>query len=330
MRESAKRQVRIAMILEIQHETRLLYSEPVTESIAEMRMEPVSDADQSCRSFHLAVRPMATVSRYVDGFGNRVHHFNIIPAHLEVRALAASVVETHPRPRDLSASAATYPLDLQQAPLELLDYLRAAGPARHTEKLDPLLDLLRPRDGAPLSQLLLAVSRHIHTHFEYAKFVTLASSPIDDVLAHGKGVCQDFTHLMIAILRSYGLPARYVSGYIHRPETESQSHAWCEAWLPDMGWVGIDPTNDQIVDERFVKVAIGRDFTDVPPNKGIYKGKGTESIHVRVETRTLDALPSLSWQEQLPPLHTPLTEIVSGRRAYEVVADDDASQQQQQ
>ena len=98
--------------------------------------------------------------------------------------------------------------------------------------------------------------------------MTLASSPVDDVLEQGKGVCQDFTHLMIAVLRSFGVPARYVSGYVHRPNKESQSHAWCEVWLPDLGWVGIDPTNDCPVTEHFIKVAVGRDFTDVPPNKG--------------------------------------------------------------
>jgi transglutaminase-like putative cysteine protease len=135
---------------------------------------------------------------------------------------------------------------------------------------------------------------------------------------------------MLAILRSFGVPARYVSGYIHREGEESQSHAWCEAWLPDLGWVGLDPTNDSLVDERFVKVATGRDFTDVPPNKGLYKGRANESIRVRVETRTLQALPSLSWQEQLPPLQAPLTEIVSGRRALGLTTEDDASQQQQQ
>lgn len=317
------------MILEIQHETCLAYTEPVTESIAETRMEPASDGEQSCRSFHLAVTPPTGVFRFVDGFGNRVHHFNVLPAHGEVRVLAASVVETHPRIRDLSASTAAYPLDLSAAPLELLDFLHLRGPVAHTPKLDPLLADLRPAGGG-VADLILAVSAAIHTRFQYAKDVTLASSPIDDVLTHGKGVCQDFTHLMIAVLRSFGVPARYVSGYIHRQDTESQSHAWCEAWLPDLGWVGIDPTNDALVDERFVKVGIGRDFTDVPPNKGLYKGKAGEAIRVRVETRTLEALPSLSWQEQLPPLHVPLQEIVSGRRAFEMVREDDASQQQQQ
>jgi transglutaminase-like putative cysteine protease len=317
------------MILEIQHETHLAYTEPVTESIAEMRMEPVSDSEQSCRSFHLSVSPPTGVFRFVDGFGNRVHHFNVLTPHLEMRVLAASVVETHRRIPDLASSTALFPLD-GELPLEMLDFLHLRGPVRRSEKLDSLVETLQVRSGMRLAEVVSAVSRHIHTHFQYARYVTLASSPIDDILAHGKGVCQDFTHLMIAILRARGMPARYVSGYIHRPEKESQSHAWCEVWLPDLGWVGIDPTNDQLADELFVKVAIGRDFTDVPPNKGLFKGKAAETIFVRVETRTLDVLPSLAWQEQLPPLQTPLTEIVSGRRIFETVPEDDASQQQQQ
>ena len=156
--------------------------------------------------------------------------------------------------------------------------------------------------------------------------VTLASSPVDDVLEQGKGVCQDFTHLMIAVLRSFGVPARYVSGYIHRPNRESQSHAWCEVWLPGLGWVGIDPTNDCLVTEHFVKVAVGRDFTDVPPNKGVYRGRVQETIYVRVETRELNNLPSLSWQEQLPPLNVPLTAIRLMRRTAPET-DHESSQQ---
>src|SRR5262249_20185411 len=157
---------------------------------------------------------------------------------------------------------------------------------------------LRPTPGMRAADLVKNVSRCIHERFEYAPDATLASSPIDDVLELGKGVCQDFTHLTIAVLRSFGVPARYVSGYIHRENEESQSHAWCETWLPDLGWVGIDPTNDLLADERLVKVAIGRDFSDVPPNKGIYRGRAKEEIKVRVQTRTLEALPSLAWQEQ--------------------------------
>jgi transglutaminase-like putative cysteine protease len=297
------------MILEIQHETRLEYSEAVTESVAEVRMEPASDADQSCRSFHLALAPAAECHHYQDGFGNRVHHYNYLAAHDRVRVLAASIVETHPRVRVLTASTAIYPLDPEIVELEAFDYLAFRGPVRATPRLAALCQHLHPRDGMHLSEFIVQVMHYIKTHYEYARDVTDASSPVDDVLEKGKGVCQDFAHLMIALLRSFHVPARYVSGYIHRPNQESQSHAWCEAWLPDLGWLGFDPTNNQLVNEHFVKVAVGRDFTDVPPNKGIYRGKSSEAIFVRVETRTLERLPTLSWQEQLPPLHVPLTAI---------------------
>jgi transglutaminase-like putative cysteine protease len=316
------------MILEVQHETRFEYSEPVTEVLAEVRMEPCSDADQTCHSFHLAVSPRAPACRYHDGFGNSVHHFNLLQARGQVRILAASVVETHPRPRDLLASRAVYPPPLDGADLGVLDFLNFGGPVRQTPRLGALLEALRPQRGARLGPFVEQVARYISTHFEYARDVTLASSPVDDLLEHGKGVCQDFTHLLIALLRSFEVPARYVSGYIHRPNKDSQSHAWCEVWLPDLGWLGIDPTNDRVVDDHFVKVATGRDFTDVPPNKGIYRGRGQESISVRVETRELDRLPSLSWQEQLPPLNVPLTAIVA--RARPPAGDDDQFEQQQQ
>ena len=317
------------MILEVQHETRFTYSEPVAESVAELRMEPVSDADQSCRSFHLAVSPAAEPARYQDGFGNSVHHFNLLAAHGEVRILAAGIVETHPWRRDLSGGRATYPLALDVADLGVLDFLPFRGPVRATPRLAPVLEAVRPWPGTPLAEFVKRVSSYIREHFQYARDVTLASSPIDHLLEQGKGVCQDFTHLMIGVLRSFGVPARYVSGYIHRENKESQSHAWCEAWLPDLGWVGIDPTNDRLVDEHFVKVAVGRDFTDVPPNRGVYRGRARESIHVRVATRALETLPALSWQEQLPPLDVPLTVILTRSRT-EPAPDEQEQQQQQQ
>jgi transglutaminase-like putative cysteine protease len=316
------------MIIEVQHETRLAYTETVSESVTEVRMEPVSDSDQSCRSFHLAISPTTPAYRYLDGFGNSVHHFNILPAHGEVRVLAASVVETHLRPRGLEDCPACWPLREEQIDLAALDYLPLRGPTRATPRLMPLLNVLQPRAGERLADVVTRIRRYIRAHFQYARHSTLASSPIDDVLEQGKGVCQDFTHLIIAVLRSFGIPGRYVSGYIHRPGKDSQSHAWCEVWLPEVGWIGVDPTNDCLAHDHFVKVGVGRDFTDVPPNKGIYRGKASESIFVRVETRTRDTLPSLSWQEQLPPLHVPLTAMAPARKR---IADneDDAGQQQQ-
>jgi transglutaminase-like putative cysteine protease len=316
------------MILEVQHETRFDYDGPVTEWVTEVRMEPASDADQTCHSFHLEVAPATEVYRYQDGFGNRVHHFNLSSVSGPVRILAAAIVETHPRSPNPAESRATYPVDLDGAALEALAFLKFQGPVRPGPRLLTLLEALRPEPGARLADHLPQVGGYIHAHFEYAPDVTLATSPIDDLLAHGKGVCQDFTHLMIAVLRSFGLSARYVSGYLHRPNKASQSHAWCEVWLPDLGWVGVDPTNDCFVGDHFVKVATGRDFTDVPPNRGVYRGGAREAISVRVETRQVERLPSLSWQEQLPPIDVPLTAIVSTRRG-QSRHDEEAEQQQQ-
>ena len=315
------------MILEIQHETRFDYSEPAIEALTELRMEPVSDSDQSCHSYHLGVTPTTELFRYGDGFGNRVHHFNLLLPYSRVRILSASVVETHPSARALEASRAVFPYARDTLPTDVLDFLQFRGSVRETSLLMPLLEVLRPRAGSAIGKLVVDVAHYVHDRFAYARNATLATSAVEDVLREEKGVCQDFAHVMIAVLRSFGVPTRYVSGYIHRPNKESQSHAWCEAWVEDFGWVGIDPTNDRQIDERFVKVAVGRDFTDVPPNKGVCRTQGRETISVRVETRELARLPSLSWQEQLPPLMVPLQEILVRSRSAAGQAEEEQQQQ---
>lgn len=315
------------MILEIQHETRLQYSNPVTEWLAEFRVEPMSDEGQSCQSFHLSVSQPVTMNHYRDGFRNSVHHFNLLAPNLEVVALAASVVQTHPR-QHLN-SQLEWPLDPKLLPLSVFDYVSMGGPVRSVPKLKPILDQLKPTPGERIMDIVLRVSKYIHTTFRYTKSVTKSSSPIDDVLEMGMGVCQDFAHLMIAILRSFGIPARYVSGYLHRPGKESQSHAWLEVWMGNAGWFGIDPTNDIAIDEHFVKVAIGRNYNDVPPNKGVYRGIGEEKIFARVESRELDRLPTLSWRDQLPPLNVPLTMVLANIRK-ESTMEEETQQQQQQ
>lgn len=317
------------MILECQHETRLRYSHAVTEWLAEFRIEPLSDEGQSCQSFHLSVSQPVTQHKYRDGFGNSVHHLNLLAPHLEVIVLAASVVQTHPRKNLNLHSDLLWPLDAETLPLAAYDYVTMKGPVRQAPKLAPILETLQPQNGARVIDTAMQVSRYIKTHFTYAKAVTSSSSPVDDVLDMGKGVCQDFAHLMIAILRSFGIPSRYVSGYLHRPGKDSQSHAWVEVWLGDAGWYGIDPTNDVAIDEHFVKVAIGRDYTDVPPNKGIYRGVGEETIFARVESRELPRLPTLSWRDQLPPLHVPLMMVLAHLRQ-EQSAEEESQQQQQQ
>jgi transglutaminase-like putative cysteine protease len=319
------------MILEVQHETAIEYSQPVREWLCELRMEPMSDTRQRCHSFRISVSHNPVVGSYLDGFGNRVHHFNLLTPPTAVRILAASVVETEDTALEPGASQVSFPaasaVDGWQLPLETLEYLPLRGPVAFSPLLEPILSQLRPAPGDAVGPWVHRVAEYIRGNFQYARDVTDATSPIDHLLARGKGVCQDFTHLMIAVLRSFGVPARYVSGYIHRPNKESQSHAWVEAWMPDVGWTGFDPTNGCGVHGHFVKTAIGRDFTDVPPNKGTYRGMGDERINVRVATRTLDRLPSLSWHDQLPPLDAPMHTVM---RTAPVYGDNAEEEQQQQ
>jgi transglutaminase-like putative cysteine protease len=317
------------MILEIQHETEMEYSQPVSEWLCELRMEPVSDATQRCHSFQISVGQSVTLFNYLDGFGNRVHHFNLLKPPTSLRILAASVVETEDAGIGPMASQTAFSAECTadgwQLPLEALDYLPLRGPARFTPLLEPILAELRPMPRMRVGMWVCQVAEYIRGRFEYARDVTDATSPIDHLLTRGKGVCQDFTHLMIAVLRSFGVPARYVSGYIHRENKESQSHAWCEVWLPDVGWTGFDPTNGCPVNAHFVKTAMGRDFTDVPPNKGTYRGAGDERIKVRVATRTLDRLPSLSWHDQLAPLDVPVHSVL---RTAPLYGSEEEAQQQ--
>jgi transglutaminase-like putative cysteine protease len=318
-----------AMILEIQHETAMEYSHPVSEWLCELRMEPVSDGSQRCHSFQISIGQPVNLCNYLDGFGNRVHHFNLLKPPTTLRILVASVVETEDTGIGPMASQVTFPPEATahgwQLPLETFDYLPLRGPVQATPLLEPLLTELRPMPRMRVGMWVCQVAEYIRGRFAYARDVTDATSPIDHLLTRGKGVCQDFTHLMIAVLRSYGVPTRYVSGYIHRENKESQSHAWCEVWLPDIGWTGFDPTNGCPVNGHFVKTAVGRDFSDVPPNKGTYRGTGDERIKVRVATRTLDRLPSLSWHDQLAPLDVPVHAVL---RTAPIYADEDDLQQQ--
>ena len=155
------------------------------------------------------------------------------------------------------------------------------------------------RGDNPLSSLL-DLSTRIHRIFHYDPGSTEVDSPMDHILETGRGVCQDYTHVMLAIARSWGVPSRYVSGYIHREGKEAEqslpgaSHCWGEFWIPDAGWVGIDPTNDTLADHRFVAVAVGRDYADACPTRGTVLGGGGSTLEVTV-TVTADDETAPDW-----------------------------------
>jgi transglutaminase-like putative cysteine protease len=282
------------MLLKIIHQTDLSYSDTIAESVMELRVTPRQEAGQRRLGFHLAIGPQANVSSHLDWLGNIVHAFTVSAPHDEIKIVATSVVETHPAtldPRDLPDA---WPLD-GQVDWRMYDYLEFDGPVVNAPLLGRLVEQIKPAAGESLGGLAMRVLEMIGNKFYYRRGITTAASPITEMLEHGQGVCQDFTHLLIALARAMKVPARYVSGLLH-PQADklkghTQTHAWCELFFPSAGWVGFDPANHCVVGEHFVKVAVGRDFRDVPPNRGVYRGSAHESIDVRVRSNELEAIP---------------------------------------
>ena len=202
-----------------------------------------------------------------------------------------------------------WPMPIEALDYANYDYLQFGGPIVDSPKLQEIVSILDARPGDSLGEIGLRMLYLVSERFTYQKGITNAASPISEILDHGSGVCQDFAHLMIGMARSLKIPARYVSGLIH-PDAEkyrgfSQTHAWCELLFPSAGWIGFDPANNCIVGGNFVKVAVGRDFFDVPPNKGIYRGSSSELIEATVQTDELKSVPAELAAERLQSLSIP-------------------------
>jgi transglutaminase-like putative cysteine protease len=216
---------------------------------------------------------------YQDPDGNIVHHFNIPGRHSWLTVTAEAFVEVSAPLAlpDALGLDAWEQIDTATAEGEFWESLSASPFARPTEPLAALArEIGLTRSDDPLGTVRRIMS-DIFGRFEYAPQSTRVDSPIDDALAARKGVCQDFAHVMIALVRQLGIPCRYVSGYLFQPaesagSVDGATHAWVEAWLPGLGWVGFDPTHNTPAGEHHIRVAVGRDYADVPPTRGVFKG----------------------------------------------------------
>jgi len=313
------------------HTTTFSYQPAVRESVMEVRLQPRSDGPQHCLTFELDVSPAANIMQYRDFMGNTVHHFDIAGKHSEVKVTARSSVEVQSAPPPNSADAGSWS-DLDRA-VSTEDYWEMLLPsqfAKSSDRLESLaLDFRCERRDTPL-QLLTELSQSIYESFAYVPNSTNVDSPIDDALHSRQGVCQDFAHIMIALVRPLKIPCRYVSGYMfHRDESkettdrsvEGASHAWIEAVIPNLGWIAFDPTNNLIGADRHIRVALGRDYADVPPTRGVHKGEAQSALSVSVTVSPSDAPPPL----QLPP-----TLIIQSRPVNPRSNRIDHEQQQQQ
>jgi transglutaminase-like putative cysteine protease len=286
------------MFYSIRHITRFRYSAPVHESVMELRMQPRSEGRQALRSFQIATNPRAQLYAYTDYLGNAVYHFNVLRAHEELRVDVQAVVELTPPPAPpLSADPLEWErfnaYNLTDDHFDLLEPSKFARPSHRLHEFAAEHGLAKP-EGDPLTALH-ALSKTIYDTFDYELGITEVHSPIDHALLARRGVCQDFAHIMIAIARGWGIPTRYVSGYLyHRRKGQDRSgdgatHAWVEAYLPSFGWIGFDPTNDIVAGERHIRVAVGRDYADVPPTRGTFKGDAESELAIAVSVEPTQA-----------------------------------------
>jgi transglutaminase-like putative cysteine protease len=265
--------------LEIVHDTRYRYNGPIAETVMELRLRPMDGNGQRCVEFDIDVSSGIDPGTYRDGYGNTVHYFNLVRPHVRLSVTSRSIVETG--------------LDQDAVPGEELvqDFLRFRSPVKDVpgvREMASRFPIANPASGEEVERALDQLTLAISGEFAYDRAVTNVYSGVDEVLALRSGVCQDFAHLFIAVARAMGVPARYVSGYIHDPRGKrimGASHAWGEAWVPERGWIGYDATHPVRITEHHVRIAVGRDYGDAAPTRGVYVGSATGTMDVKVRTR---------------------------------------------
>jgi transglutaminase-like putative cysteine protease len=317
------------MAYSVRHITNFQYAPAVRESVMEVRMQPRTDFRQRCLSFSLSIEPRANMITYRDFYGNAVHNFDIPERHQSIEVMAQAIVDV--LPAQVPDPADVEDWDELDRRVSQTDYWEMMVPSRFTtpsvllEKLAGELDLRRR--GNPLD-LLRELNARLYEKFDYAPNTTEVDSPIDDALQTRRGVCQDFAHIMITLVRQLKIPCRYVSGYLfHEDKSMDRSpagatHAWVEAYLGELGWVAFDPTNNLEGCDRHVRVALGRDYADVPPTRGVYKGEAESELSVLVTVTPVDA----PEPEELPPTTVTRTRF----RGADSNAEAEQQQQQQQ
>jgi transglutaminase-like putative cysteine protease len=282
------------MKLEIMHMTRYAYADPAVDSVNELRLTPRTDERQSCYQHDVTVEPHSSMMAYEDYFGNRVHVFSVNDAHRELVIRARSVVVTRElAPPQVSLSPQDELAQLRSEAFEdrFIEYLL---PTQYTARSQELLEYAKqfPLNGQGVYPWIREVSSAIHRDLQYDPGATHVHTTVSDTLQLRRGVCQDYAHLMISVCRAAGVPARYVSGYHFvgdlqggNADFEQASHAWVEVYIPGVGWYGIDPTNNAEIGGRYVKLGHGRDYKDIVPVKGIYRGTGHQRLEVTVDVR---------------------------------------------
>src|SRR6476620_6808196 len=273
--------------LKVRHTTAYQYSGVIHASYNEARISPLDTPNQFTLEHRVEVQPAANLFRYRDYWGSRVHAFDLHQPHTELTVVGSSLVETAERTPNLDDTVAWDAIDAPGLTDRFFEYLTETTMTGSDDAIRQVARELRetPGPAAALSRL----GEWLREHVEYETGTTSVSTTAVEVLRAGRGVCQDYAHLGIAVLRAARIPARYASGYLYPDELggvvgelhQGESHAWLEAWVGD--WHPLDPTSGSPVAARHVPVARGRDYADVAPLKGVYHGGPSHSLDVAVE-----------------------------------------------
>lgn len=296
------------MRFDIDYRTTFTYDDVVRDSHNELRACPRSDERQQVIAYRLTTHPASRIASSTDYFGTRVDAFGIREPHVALEIKAEATVETS----DAAMVTASPRLDAARESSFRDEHLEYLEPTRHT---DPGAGVAACREavaalaGDDLVSTVLAAHRQVHQRLEYRPGATEIGVDVESVLADGAGVCQDYAHAAVAVCRSFGIPARYVSGYFFSRDESTgedvdgdvvsvQTHAWFEAAIPGHGWLALDPTNALSVGHRHVKIGHGRDYDDVAPVRGVYRGLGQATVTAGVEMRRNQFAPHQQQHQQ--------------------------------
>lgn len=316
-------------LFHIYHLTRYTYSAPVRESANQLKLYAIQDDTQRIVEHSLQITHDPIVETYLDFWGNKTGVFTIIKYHQELKIASIKLIETiaaELTETDKIPQHHWHELDISDQPVDFFDYLFLERFDCFSQ-LQTFIQSLQYRKRFPL-EVISEMNSWIYQEFKYIKGITTIDTTLDEIWKLRAGVCQDFAHLLLAMLRMISIPARYVSGYICPNKNglrgEGATHAWVEAYLPFHGWVGIDPTNNCLVRDGHVKLAVGRNFADCTPVKGSFKGDAEQVMEVAVSV-------SYDIKEITPHVFVEMESqmIQQAKKSSNVIASIQASQQQQ-
>ena len=274
------------MRLKVTHLNRFEYVDMATDSFNDIRLCPITDRHQHLEYFDLQLNPKVPVHTYHDFYHNRVDHFEIIEPHPTLQVESTAIVTTTPESRGEVPPMPMEALLDPNTPENYFDFLTDSHfVSLEAEVWRETIDIL-PNGASDIWLDSVKIGQHIFKTFKYLPRSTNAGTRMIEAMRTRQGVCQDFAHVMLAMCRTQGIPARYVSGYFYnelrKPEDIEASHAWVEIFLPGYGWKGFDPTHNRLADTRYLKLAVGRDYADIRPINGAYRSKGTKLLLVQV------------------------------------------------